>query len=297
MSTNLISRFFGSGLPSDQSEQGLVANPKIEKPLSLQLLFAESPLPNFRQIILSFGSFHESMAQVRGEFEPSMGRDGTVFGMIGWQNHVVRFVGFNLPMPANDVERCVSPSNWDDSFKNKARAHQAHLMLSYVGYEESAHEQYVALAAVAGALHQFGAPMALNSDATNCCPTLVFAQPASGRDNIQFLRQMPLTLLYCCFVKYVVEGFQGVWMRSYGGPVLGLPDLVVHANGAHEGERYLFMFNSILGHLLQSGTQLGIGDTMQIGENQIIRFRAPSESELFLQGDPNLLVIEATEPS
>jgi uncharacterized protein DUF4261 len=92
------------------------------------------------------------------------------------------------------------------------------------------------------------------------------------------------------FVKQEVEGVRGVWMRTYGAPLMGLPDLAAHATGHEEGQRYFDMFANIFRYLRESGSRLADGHTMQIDEEEYLRFRAPSEEEGFLVSDGELLV-------
>jgi hypothetical protein len=114
----------------------------------------------------------------------------------------------------------------------------------------------------------------------------------SESDIMELLRELPLPILYCGFVKLEVEGVPGVWMRTYGAPLLGLPDLAGHATGHEEGQRYFDMFDSIFRYLRESSARLAAGDTSQIDEKEYLRFRAPNEEEGFLRSDAELLVVE-----
>jgi len=85
---------------------------------------------------------------------------------------------------------------------------------------------------------------------------------------------------------------QGVWMRTYGSDAFGLPDFAALATGHHEGQRYMDIFNNVLGYLIQSGAQMEAGHTMQIGETEFMRLREPAEAEYYLQGPGPVLVAE-----
>ena len=286
----IFSRFFGASGADDPGEGKLVANPTIEHPLSLQVLFAESCLMNPERLAASFRAYHSSMARVRSEFDPALNREGKLFGMIGWGRHVVRCIGFDQPMPAEAVEACVAPAHYSQEWKQRARAHKAHVILYYAGYDASPLEQYVALAATAGVMARLGAIVVLNESAHTSIPAAALSE-VDG-DMMDFLRTLPLLILYCGFVKHEVEGIAGVWMRTYGAPLLGLPDLAAHAAGHHQGQRYFDMFESVLGYLLESGAQLAAGHTMQIGQEEFLRFRGPTEEEAFLDSGGELLVAE-----
>ena len=56
--------------------------------------------------------------------------------------------------------------------------------------------------------------------------------------------------------------------------------------------RYFHMFDSMLSYLLESGSELAAGHTMQIGNEEYLRFREPNEAESFLEGDGEIFVAE-----
>lgn len=289
---SLFSRFFGKSDADDSGDGQLVANPKIEHPLSLQVLFPEPCPLDPHRLVKAFKSYHPSMSKVRCEIDPALNREGKVFGMVGWEKHVVRCVGFDLPMPAEAVEACVAPSHYPQELKRRARAHKAHVILYYAGYEPSPVEQYVALAATAGVLARLGAIVVLNESGRTSFPASALSGSDSDGDIMDLLRTLPLLILYCGFVKYEVEGIPGVWMRTYGAPLLGLPDFAAHAAGHHEGQRYFDIFDSVFGYLRVSGAQLAAGHTMQIGEQECLRVRLPTKEETFLESEGKLLVAE-----
>jgi hypothetical protein len=289
----LFDRFFGrkeSG-PADRGKP--VANPALENPLSLQLLFAGPLALDGPAITRSLRAYHREMAGAVCDFEPATAAQGTPLGLLGWDRHVVRLVGFNLPMPPAVVERCVQPAHYRQDLKEEARGHKAHALLYYAGYEESAHEQYVALAAAAGALAEHGAVMVLNEAAHISFPARALARSgASSDDVIMELLHGLLLHLYCGFVKCQVQDVPGVWMRTYGGHLLGLPDLAFHAAGHEQGQETFNIFQSVLGYVLNSGAALGAGHTMQVGQDVFMRLRAPTEEEGFLDSEGELFVAE-----
>ena len=293
---SLFSRFFGKTEKDDSTASELVANPAIKEPLSLQILFTERcPLEPERLAAL-LRSYHPSMSKARCEIDPELSSEGKFFGMVGWKKHVVRCVGFDLPMPPQAVEKCIAPSHYPQDLKERARSHKAHIMLFYAGYEASPFEQYVALAAVAGALAGLGAIVVLNESGHTSFPAAALSGEDSNGDILDLLRTLPLPILFCGFVKHGLEGVPGIWMRTYGAPLLGLPDFAAHAEGHHEGQRYFDMFDNMFSYLRDSGARLAAGHTMQIGDEEYLRFRAPSEEEEFLVDDGGLLVAEVIGP-
>lgn len=292
---SLISRFFGRNeSPEAAVATALTANPAIEDPLSLQVVFSAPLALKADALTAALRAYHPDMRQARAEIEPDMPE---LLAMVGWGKHIVRLVGFNAPYPQASIEACVAPAHYPAEVKAQVRAHVSNVLLYYAGFEEDVLEQYVALAAVAGALTDFNGVAVLNEHAHTSLPAGVFTRESMGDESLDLLRSLPLTMLYCGFVKYEVEGTQGVWMRTYGGDAFGLPDFAALADGHHQGEQYSGMFNNIMAYLLESGAELAAGHTMQIGETSYMKLREPLESEYFLHGPGTVLVAEIIDGS
>ncbi len=293
---SILSRFFGrkddSALIITHSAP-LVANANFEDNLSLQVVFRE--LLDFQGEALNAAlrTYHPSMKNALWEIEPDM---GDFLALAGWGRHVIRMVGFNMPYAADAIEACVAPAAYPPEVKEQVRATVSNIILYYAGYDPSPLEQYVALAAVAGVLAQFGAVAVLNETAHSSLPIGVLSTDELGDKSLEILREgYPLTLLFCGFVKYQVEGVQGLWMRTYGADKFGVPDFAALAEGHHEGQKYSEIFNDILKYLIGSGAELAPGHTMQIGETTYLKFRTPLKGEDFLESSGELLVIELIE--
>jgi uncharacterized protein DUF4261 len=293
---SIFSRFFGRQDADDLAGGQLVAAPGIQHPLSLQVLFSDPRWLDTDRLIGSLRSHHRSMSAAQCEIDQDLLREGRVLGMVGWEKHVIQMVGFDVPYPAAAFEACVTPAHYPRELKQQARSHKAHVILRYAGQESSPFEQFVALAATAGALADLGAIVVLSESAHTSFPAAALSGLDSDSDILDLLRSLPVPIFYCGFVKLEVEGIPGVWMRTYGAQLLGLPDLAAHATGHEEGQRYFDVFDSIFRYLRKSSARLAAGHTMQIDEEEYLRFRAPQEEEEFLQSGAELLVVEAIRP-
>ena len=292
---SLFSRFFGKKADDDTHVASLTANPAIQSPLSLQVLFEGTLSLTSESVTEALRAYTPSMSAAQCELDVELSAEGKLFGILGWGKHVIKLVGFDLPMPADAVEACVAPAHYPQVVKAKVRAHTGHLLLFYAGYETKPLEQYVALATTSGALAKLGAIAVLNESAHTSLPTGVLAE-MGGKNALDVLRSLPLLYLYCGFVKYEVEGTDGVWMRSYGAHLLGLPDFAALAAGHHEGEKYFEVLGNILSYLQTSGAKLAAGHTMQIGPKEYFRVRQPSKEEYFLESPGTLFVAEIIGP-
>jgi hypothetical protein len=224
----IIKRFFGR---QDAARPPISEAPVANKPLSLQLLFLDKLDLEPAAVTRSLRAYHPTMARASCELDAQASKNGTPVGVLNWVNHVVRLIGFDAPMPAPVVEQCVQGAHYRADLKTQARAHRSHVILYYAGKATAPLEQYVALAAAAGALARHNAIVVVNEAGHTSLPAEVLA--AGNGDTMQLLRSLPIPILYSGFVKFDVEGVQGVWMRTFGNHLLGLPDFA-HLSGSHD---------------------------------------------------------------
>jgi hypothetical protein len=259
-------------------------------------LFADAFTLDPTAVTRAMRAYHPSMANARCEVVDELNREGKIFGLASWGEHVIQLVGFDVPMPKETIELCVAPSHYAQPLKERARGHQGHMLLWYAGAEEAVVEKFVALAAFAGVLDRCGAIVVLNESARTSLPTVVLAGKEDTTDTMERLRTMPLPMLYCGFVKHNVPKDTHVWMRTYGAYVLKLPDLAAYTKGHHEGQRTFDRFDSILRYMLGTGKRLAAGHTMQLGANYYLRSRAPRRDEPWLESAGEVLVVEVIRP-
>lgn len=283
----LLDRLFGKR----KAEAAEKEQEEAAAPLSLQLLFPRPVRLNINTLTRALQGFHRSLAEARFELtESASAVMGGEVGMARWGRHLIQGVVFNRPMPAPSVELCVAPAHYGAQLKAQVRAHQAHALLYYRGAEQDPLEQYVALGLVAVALATEGALVVMNESAHTSFPAQALV-PEPGEDVLELLRTMPLTALYMGFVKQEGPGVEGVWMRTYGGPRMGLPDLAWHARSHEEGGETFELFAGLLEYLRSSGARFSDGDTAEHGGRHV-RVRRPRAEETFLQGPGELFVLE-----
>lgn len=289
----IFSRFFGRKDADSSASLPLIANSQLKNPLSLQLLFSQSLKLDNQLLSEALRETDKLLSKVKVELDVELTAQGTPFGLIGWDKHVVQLVGFNAPMWAEPLERCLTPSHYGLEQKEQARSHQAHVILYYAGYETDTLECYVALGLVAGALARLGAVTVVNETAHTTLPASLFTDDSFDRSLSTFLREgLPLLMLFCGFVKYDVEGVQGVWMRTYGVYLFGQPDFALLAQNHEQSQETMDMFSNILGYLIESNAHIAAGHTMQIGEDTYLRLRLPQHDEDFLENDGDIFVSE-----
>lgn len=294
---SIFSRFFGkkevdSEIKPVEDVVELMANPNITDALAFVVLFPEQL--NIDPVLLKtkLREYDPSMQSAMVDIEPELNASGTTFGLVGWGKHVVRLVGFDAPIPHDTLDVCVGPAHYSDEYKDQAYQHQSNLILYYAGYETDPIQQYVALSAVVGALADMGAIIVINESAHSSLPTVVFSHKDASGSMFEMIESLPLLMLFCGFVKYQVDGVQGVWLRTYGAYHLSMPDFAVLAAGHEESEYYFEMFSNLYAYLQSSGATFSDKDTMQVGEDAYMRLRHALPEEYFLQSKGQLFVAE-----
>ena len=148
------------------------------------------------------------------------------------------------------------------------------------------------MALVAGFLSDYGAIVVTNESAHTSLPAAALNGNGVDGDIAELLENLPLTMLYSGIVKYEVEGVDGVWLRSYGAPLLGLPDLAAKIQDHSSSESIFNIFNNVFAYLLSSGAQFMAGNTMQVGDDLFMKLRTPEADEDYLESDDVLFVAE-----
>lgn len=268
---------------------GLGSEARLEVAPSLQLLFDRPLVLEEEALRGALSAYHPSLAGAAVALEPV--QPGTLQGLVSWGSHEVLLAATHEPLAPSAFEPCVRTAPYSEVLKLQARAHESHLSLRYTGRERSPLERYVALAAVAGALTEYGALLVLNPAARTSAPAaLLAAEP--GEDSLGLLRSLPLPILYCGFVRLEVEGRLGVWLRTQGAYQLGLPDLARLTTGSHESAACFMLFEHVLRYLLRTGAMLSEGHTLHGGPGQVLRVRHPRLQEHFLKSPGELFVLE-----
>jgi len=297
----LAERFMGRA-DADDAPGEMVANPAIQRSPSYQLLFSGKFDLDENALAQAIRSYHPSLARARAELldvaldDAPPEQEQSVIGLAGWGNHVIKMVGFKLPIPQNVFDTCVRPAHFGQQLKEDAKQHQSHVLLYYAGYETDPLEQFVAMTVVASALARFDGILLLNESGRSAFPAAALVVEEPEQDSLDMLRAMPIPLLYSGFVKIEIEDQPGVWMRTFGNSYLKLPDLSFKAEGHHQGSEIFDLFANMLAYLRESAKKFAPGHTMQVGEEIYLRLRAPAEDEWFLESDGEMLVTEKIAP-
>ena len=91
----------------DDGPDDLIAARHTDNEPSFQVLFREKFNLSPEAIVEAMRAYHPTMADADCEIVPEMSEEGKIFGLAGWGDHVIRMVGFDLPIPNDVAERCI----------------------------------------------------------------------------------------------------------------------------------------------------------------------------------------------
>src|SRR5262245_32411186 len=94
-----INRFEGTRAEEDDSSLP-GSHKRGVKPFSFQIQFPDKPDLTTERLTATLRSYHPTLSRGHFELDPEFQAKGTPLGLAGWANHVVKLVGFDLPMPA-----------------------------------------------------------------------------------------------------------------------------------------------------------------------------------------------------
>jgi hypothetical protein len=237
-----------------------------------------------------------SLAGAEAAVDAQSAERGTLLGVARWDRHVVRLVGHPVPLPDDALVLTLDAAWMEEADRRAARAHRAHLVLYYAGEDDSPFEQYLALGAVAGALATLGALAVVNEPAHNALSgRALLPEPGAG-DMVDALASMPLLALWVGLGRHPDP--TGLWLRTHGAFLLGLPDLARHVPGAKARaaqaavDETVDLFEGIFEYLIESGAPVEEGHTFALGEAETLALRAPREDETALRSEGEIYALE-----
>ncbi len=206
--------------------------------------------------------------------------------------HTVALTLFSMPHPdAKAVEAALQASHYDQSRKTAARNHRAYIRGELSTDKPVSLDGMVVLAGVMGALSSADALVVVHLAARASLPAqALMPEPVEG-ERLPTLRAFPLGLFYVGFVKYQIEGEEGVWMATHNAALVGLPEFTMHVPDHSWGQTVLDIFDRLHRYLLQSGACFSPGDTATLGPEFTVRFEAPDEPLEFMSPGRSWLVV------
>lgn len=277
--------------------------PRSGPAAGLQLLL-DRPIPTDEQAIAeAIRLFDPSLTDAKVEWidvsvmpnPPELGGEGPpakTLGLVSWGRHVVKVAGFDAPMPPGPLSRTVAHTLFvPNELKAVAAKHVSHLLLDYAGSEAEPVERFTAVAAIVGAIANFGGIVALNEEGRGCIPAAAL-QPEDDREAIMdVLRQLPLPYLYGGFAKMELSDPPGaVWYRTFLNPRFGLPNLAIAGTHA-DFTRTFQLFSAFTKYLGETQVEVTVGETIRVDEENYFVTRAPTDVEWYLESEEGVTMV------
>ncbi len=255
----------------------------------LYVLFGEPRELDLRALAANLASFAPALAHAVIELRPEAGVAAVRFG-----DHELTVRASSDPLSEWLLEPAVQLAHYDPADKARARGHRCYVLVEHA--PSSLHPMASARAAalVAAAIATLGGEFVVNVGARTSVPAGIFEHPPEI-DMVTHIETLPPLVLFMGLGKYVVEGREGIWMRTHGGPLLGTPDFARLAASHAEGLATFTLFNHAIAYALEAAVPLAPGDVMQGDDGAFLRLRALAGDDPVLGGDGPMLVVEEVE--
>jgi hypothetical protein len=250
---------------------------------ALWVLFRRKPRLDAATIARALGT--ESQIARRASSTPALSPFRAIEGSKGIlsvrrRGHAMRVLAHGVPAPSEIVERCLPVAHLRDDQKELLASHGAHALVGYEGGAPGA-DGLVAMYETAWALRgaEAGGVLGVINGATWMCLTGEMLEQTVAPDFVRAVLTSPAEslALWLGFVKlFKPDG--STWFVTRGGWLVGLPDLAwlaTHRDGDASEEAFA-MLAGILDYAYTSGTDLVVGDAIDLGD-RALRLRASYE--------------------
>lgn len=286
-----MEKFFG------EKENKLYAN-KTETPRqkdrpSLMLVFNTLPVLDGSQIKNIISGIEKLNKDIEITIDKDINNGETLLSVIEFDNHRIKLVGFNGPIPKTVIEHTVDCSYWKPEDKEVIRNHSAHIICYYDGYNEDPIERYIALYKVAFSFKSNGLLGIINEDAWTCQPANVLDNLIS-KEMIAESRKIPPLMIWTNFIKIPLPN--GTWMVTKGNHLFGIKDFA-YKGDMTEAKQINQIFDNIFYYIYENNALIDVGHTLQIEAEVYLKFDDLYEEKELLEGPIGTLVVKKIVPS
>jgi hypothetical protein len=258
-----------NGLTVQSAPQGIRSMGRMSEALALWVLFRRKPRLDAATIARALGT--------ESQIEGSKG-----ILSVRRRGLAMRVLAHGVPVPSEIVRRCLPVAHLRDDQKELLASHGAHAFVGYEGAAPGA-DGLVAMYETAWALRhaEAGGVVGLINGATWMCLTGDMLEQTVAPDFVRAVLASPAEslALWLGFIKlFKPDG--STWFVTRGGWLVGLPDLAwlaTHRDGDGDSSEEAFaMLAGILDYAYTSGTDLVVGDAIDLGD-RALRLRASYE--------------------
>ncbi|WP_176461670.1 DUF4261 domain-containing protein [Anaeromicrobium sediminis] len=285
----LLEKFFGKRKKRVKESEKVIEDSQP----AISLIFNELPIIDSEVV----GKRIEEIESLKGSVHITLDKelnDGeNILSVIEFDDHKIKLVGFNGPLPSNTINHTVNCSYWKPDEKEVMRNHKAHIICYYHGKNSDPIEKYIALYKVAYAFMENGLIGLINEDAWTCNLAYVI-DDLMNEGMLEECRNVPPLLLWTNLVKMPTES--GTWMFTKGNHIFGVNDFAYKGDMSKASE-VNEIFNNIFYYIYENKVNVEVGHTLQIKEDVYLKFEKVTEEKEYIEGPLGTLVIERINPN
>lgn len=254
----------------------------------LTLVFEDLPIIKESTITENIDKIERLKKRPQVFLEKELNNGEVLLSVVEFDEHRVKLVGFDAPLPEDVIHHTVECSYWKDEDKEKIKKHKSHIICYYDGESDDAVEKYIALYKVAYSFMGQGLIGIINEGAWTCQPAYVLGDLLS-KEMLMECREVPPLMLWTSFIKIPVE--YGIWMVTKGNHIFGVKDFA-YLGDINEVKEINEIFNNIFYYIYENSAVVEAGHTLQIEEEVYLKFKNIYKEKEYLEGPIGTLVIE-----
>ncbi|MEW9097061.1 MAG: DUF4261 domain-containing protein [Clostridiaceae bacterium] len=288
----LIDKFLGRKENKNDLNQNKDENEgkdlNLENGPALIMVFDTLPIIDGKNLSKRIEKIEKLNTEVEVTIEKELNNGETLLSVIEFDDHKIKLVGFNAPLPDDVINYTVDCSYWKPEDKDNIRNHKAHIICYYDGQNLDPSEKYIALYKVIYGFREKGLVGIINEGAWTCQPAYV-VEDLVGKEMLMASREVPPLMLWTNFIKMPMD--YGTWMFTKGNHIFGVNDFA-YLGDINEAAEINEIFNNIFYYIYENQAIVESGHTLQIEEEVYLKFRDVYRENEYLESPLGTLVIE-----
>lgn len=260
---------------------------------ALMLVFNTLPILETNKIKSIISDIEKLNKAIEITLDEELNNRDTLLSVIEFDNHRIKLLGLNAPLPKTVIEHTVDCSYWKPEDKENIKNHSAHIICYYDGNNEDPIERYIALYKVAFSFKSNGLLGIINEDAWTCQPAYILDDIVS-KEMIAESRMIPPLMIWTNFIK--IPSHNGTWMVTKGNHLFGIKDFA-YKGDMSEAKEISQIFDNIFYYVYENNAFIDVGHTLQIEEEVYLKFDKVYEEKELLNGPIGTLVVKKIKPS
>ena len=256
---------------------------------ALLLLFNALPKINAERLAQTLLSLEPNGRGERPSVAVSTQEPGKTFlASIAFDEHRLRLVGFNTPVPQAVIDRTITPSHWQSEQKTPLLSHRSHAVCYYEGANPDPTEQHIARYKLAASFLDKGLLGTLDEKAWNCMPA-DFVQYQMEQESLAAAREAVPIGLWTGFVKFFrPDG--NIWFCTKGHERFNAPNFAFLGT-PDESNTAFKLFNQLFHYVREYNVPLAVGHTAEMKGTRLA-FSEVREYHEYLEAETLVVTVD-----